>query len=354
VVHNPIIVQKSNTPKRNKNKKQQSQIYQPDNRRGMGPITEAYIRMICDPVGSLPVPAGFLTWSPSVMQSPYNRGTFLLTNDGFVVTVNPDASLAPSAAVSSILSNYVTIGQYNGASITSQVGVPAVNASTILAGTTTNRTCASGIKLMIEHPSTSQSGIIGLTRMNGITALNSLDAPRPSDFQSYPQTQIFCTNGGSATVRLNWLPSDAGDFQFAKNTVYTNGEGILNPLVISGSGFPAGTRIFYEVFTHLECQAGQQVLGSLASNADLAATSVQPALVDEHPTADSFFRRAAPVINQASHAMAYAVDKANMIDDAINTAVKVYHTVSAGAAKVYAVANKFANSRVGTALFKMV
>lgn len=325
--------------------------------RQIGPITSAYMKMLCDPTDNPPVPSGFMTWTPTFMQSPYVKGTALISSDGYVFTVNPDASLSPANGntANTYLGSYVTVANYSGNVISGIAqSLYAANRQSILSGCRTNRVCAGGMKIVVEHPSTSQSGIISVTRLNGMSAATDLDPYYPAAYQVLPATEIYTTHGGTATVKVNWLPSDPTDFAFSKNDVYSNGEGVYNPVVIALSGFPAGSRIFYEVFTHLECQAGASILGSVVANSLQAAGTISAALIDEHPSPDAFLRKASALITHASRAVEYTAEKATLIDDVISRGTALWNGVGKIAGKAAGLYNTVGRSRVGGALLKLL
>jgi hypothetical protein len=295
---------------------------------GLGPVSKSYIEMLCDPIHSAPLASGFMTWVATVLQSAYVKGTLTLGNDGLILLVNPDASLSTNTGTvtSNFLNNYLTIEQINGSSLVSATAFPATNRANINAAINTNRVLASGLEIQISHAATAQSGVISVTRLNGLTGVNNLDVTGTSAYQSLPQSAIYTTQNGSATINVNWLPADATDFEFANNTVFNNGEGLLNPYLISLAGFPSGTRVFYEVMTHLEGETALQTTGGVAldEKAGPAAQSpsYEPALIDEHASADSFMRKSSQVLSVASQKMQYAPGESNIIEDIVNTAAK--------------------------------
>jgi hypothetical protein len=294
---------------------------------GMGPVSKAYIMMLCDPIHAQPLCSGFMTWVKTLLASALIKGTTTTTNDGVVFFVNPDASLSNSTATSGIVANYLTITQFNGSTPGTPTGVPAANKASVLSTINTNRVLASGMELQISHAATAQSGVIGITRFNGLVTNTDLDAYTPSLLQALPQTSIFTTNGGNATINANWLPADATDFEFSNNGIFNNGEGIYNPYVVSLTGFPAGTRVFYEVLTHLEGETGGRIGASVAdekAGPPAQGASFEPALIDEHPSPDTFMRKSSVILSEASDQMQYATDKVNHIEDIVNFVSKGY------------------------------
>jgi len=293
----------------------------------MPPITTAYLRMLCDPVENGAVPAGFMTYSPTITQDPYLRQITTISGTDLRIIINPDASLSSSiSGVSNYLNNFVTVIQIGG----TVSAYAAVNRASIIANTTTNRTLACGIKLEVAHATTAQSGIIGLIRYNGMTSATSLDNVTPSQAVSLPYCRQYQTLAGTCTVKNNWLPSDATDFEFANNAVYNNGEGVYNPIEIVLTGFPTGTRVSFQVIAHLECQQGVNVSGGFITEekTDFSGTSqaFQPALIDEHPSSDTFIRRSSEVISNVSSNVEWATSKVNEISDVIGKAAGLYKT----------------------------
>jgi len=299
-----------------------------ENEEGIGPVSRSYIEMLCDPINSEPLASGFMTWVGTVLQSAYVKGTFTLTADGCVIVVNPDASLSTNLNQTSILGNYMTNQQFSQSTPGTIYAYTAANQANIAAAINTNRVLASGIELEISHAATAQSGIISVTRLNGLTSSTSLDAILPGTLETLPQTAIYTTDAGNATIKCNWLPADATDFEFSNNTVYNNGEGILNPYVVTLSGFPTGTRVFYTLVTHLEGESGIKNAGSVIVDEKVGPSAqkptFEPALIDEHPSADSFMRKSSDILSNASKKMEYAAGKTNQISDIVNSATKVY------------------------------
>jgi hypothetical protein len=302
---------------------------------GLGPVSKSYIEMICDPLDSAPIRSGFMTWIDTLLESAYVKGTTTTTSDALVLMVNPDASLSGNsgALATNKLAAYLNIGQYNTntSSFSSQTAYNAVNANSITSTINTNRVLASGMEVIISHAATQQSGIVTVTRFNGITGGTNLDVFTPTSAQALPQSAIYTTEGGSATIKVNWLPADATDFEFSNNNVYNNGEGLYNPYMITLSGFPTGTRVFYDLITHLEGESGVATLGGnvLDEKAGPAqqTPAINPALIDEHASPEKFMRASSSIISNSSQKMQYTVAKPNIISDIVNGAATAYSTM---------------------------
>jgi len=292
----------------------------------VGPLTVDYIKQVCDPFQYENMSSGFMTWTPTILQEPYTKYNYSMAasaEDGFTIICNPDGSIGGSASATATLSNYVTLFRYNGITIGSTTAFKPTNYTNITSTISTNRVSATALKVIVAHAQTSTPGLITCGRLNGMlaTAASALDAFTPIQFINLPGARVYTTEGGSATVMEIWLPSDATDFEFANNTVTNNGEGIFNPIYIAGSGFPPLTRVFLEVVTHLEGQAGNFSGGTGIQLQAAAATESKPTLVDEHKSVDQLMRTARPIIASVAQKTQYTAEKSNEIGSFVTQAI---------------------------------
>jgi hypothetical protein len=297
-----------------------------------GPITKAYLEMLCDPLDSPPLRSGFMTWTPTQLCSAYVRGTLLTTSDGFIAMVNPDACLSSSAVTTNLLSDYFSFQQFTGNTLTTGcIYTGAPNRSAITTQLNSNRVCASGLEIIVAQPETATPGILGVVRLNGVSSIAALDAYGPNNYMGIPGIKIYTTVAGSATLKVNWLPSDSTDFEFSNNTTYDNGEGLFNPIIIFGTGFPTGTRVFYDAITHIEGQVGTNNSGMsqiAEEKAGPPSPAFQPALVDEHSNPEQFMRRSNEILATASDKIQYSTDKPFQISDIISETSNLYDQVA--------------------------
>jgi len=339
-----------------KKQKQQQKRKNIQKAAALPPATDGYVRALVDPQNNPPCKSGFMTYSPTLEVQPYTKNSGILPGapivtpttfaDGFTFTVNPDASLssisaAPTATViSQLMNNFLTVRYFAGSTMIINAAYPAVNQANCVNSIQSNRTNASGLEVIVAHATTATPGICGVTRLNGITTLTALDNYTPAMFMALPGSKTFTTVGGSATLKCNWLPSDATDFEFANNTVSNNGEGLYNPYVIWGTGFPAGnslvpnagSRIYWDLVTHLEGQGGIQVVGDIIPNqlAGGGDESKRPQLIDEHSGSDAFMRKTRDLISHASTQVEFATTKMSDLDDIISKGTYLYHQVGKG------------------------
>jgi len=307
-----------------KKKQKQKSRKRPNGVSQIGPISTAYICQLTDPLRCPNMRSGFMTWTETILIEPYIRLTQLLSGtsqDGVVILVNPDASLSAGGAATAQLNNFCTLTTWNGSTqIGSATSLVAANRTNAITTVQTNRVNACGMEVVVSQPTTSNSGIITVSRLNGITSLSALDNQSPAFYQGLPQTRIYTTSGGNATVQVNWIPSDATDFEFAINAVNNNGEGVINPLIITLSGFPnLTTRYFLDLISHLEGQQGLLAAGADVVNEQAGNAFLAPTLVDEHASIDVLMKQTRPIISHASSAMEYATTKVHQVADIVNT-----------------------------------
>jgi len=309
-----------------------------------GPISTAYIEMLGDPLNSAPIPSGFMTWSDTVCCTPYVKGNTSIVADGLVFVVNPDACLSASGNTTGILDNFLTLNFFNNTTPGGVGSYAAANRGNCTSTVATNRVLASALKINISHAATAQSGTIAVARLNGIVSNGFLDGLTPQFYYSLPQAKIYTTEDGNATIQCNWLPSDASDFEFAKNSVYNNSEGIYNPYVIALSGFPANTRVFFDLVTQIEGQIGTNISGTEIGDEKAGPArqnpSYQPALIDEHSSPEQFMRRSAAIISDVSDKMQYSTEKPNEISDIVSKSYNLFDKIDAGISKAASLIEK--------------
>jgi hypothetical protein len=237
-------------------------------------VSRAYAASLLSPFDVQPPSLGFGKWSTNMGQfQAYLRGSFTTTAGDFATIFNPNAFLSPTngARTTSILSSYFSIVNQALPSTLWNVGSTGqtcANLSTFSTQIQSHRPISAGVRILVGSPLTSNPGVIGAARLEGVNAITNLDAFSNNLFFSVPSCKEYMQKDGLAAVTQCYFPSDYSDFEMANtnNTTNSNNLGLFQPLVILGTGLATGTRVTYECVVNFEAYYGSQTSTSISES----------------------------------------------------------------------------------------
>jgi hypothetical protein len=263
---------------------------------------------------------GFGTMSETELVEPWLNNTITTTAavDTIIYQINPDASLSVSTNSTGQLVNFVTANTFLGTTLVSNFPLPAVNRANCISTITTNRTVSCCARLLVDFPQTATGPLLTYTRVNGLQSSTSSDNWTNAIILGFPQTRQFVSKDGGSVIQTNWFPSDPIDFSFSLNTVFSNGDGIYNPIFLMATGLPSGSRCTLNVLAFLEGQTGNQQLAPTINNQS-AIQPFSPTVADAHKTSDSMWRKLGEIAGQTADAICYGVNLANRTFEVIDS-----------------------------------
>lgn len=237
---------------------------------------QAYANTLNNPFEYPGVPLGYDCFLPTTQVSGYNRGTFAVSSDGsFSLVVFPSAGAFFQSDNSTVTTPH-----------TGAFGTPA-NFSAIQNAIDESRVVSCGLRCFVTFPATSASGVIysGTAPDLNISQYQAFDT---QTMASLPGSRIGI---GTEGAQVHTRPYDNASFEFfAGNTNGFNSTSIPYHTsgYIVGTGFPAGSTVYYEAVINLEGIARTSVSSMAVPSDDAAA----PTLASYFPTPGQLFTAA--------------------------------------------------------------
>lgn len=199
-----------------------------------------YIRSLRDPWEYGPVKLGYDTFVPTETGAAFLRSSITVNIDGtFAIAVTPQAS-----------ASFVTTWT-GGHAAAATSSLASTNAAQILSEFKTGRCVSGGIRVFALFPATVQPGILFGGELVEIS-LTSLNAFTPDQLNAIASDELgFGSRGARAIIK----PIDNTSFEFITQLPAGYGASTLMQSsipFISGTGFTAGTVIWYEAVLNFE------------------------------------------------------------------------------------------------------
>lgn len=242
-----------------------------------------YINTLRDPWEYGPIELGYNTFQTTELATAYLRGSLTVNADGsFAMFMSPSAlSMFSYNVAGATTATWSTINSTNYAAVSTQIPQ--------------SRVVSGGLRVYCLFPETSASGILYSTSDVSST-YNTLITNTPTTISALSGAEMSIGSSGSRVVMLP-IDNDSYSFFSGPTNAYSGGALPYHPsLLISGLGFPTGTKIFYESILNLE---GLPAAGASTVGTDPNQTNNSQVLVGSYPTPQSLYNSVRNAIGNA-------------------------------------------------------
>jgi len=199
----------------------------------------SYVQSLNNPFEFGPLKLGYDVILPTVLMTAYRRAAIQVNADGsFAIAMTPSAT-------NMVLTNN------SGASTTVWVTQNASNVGAITNQTDSCRVVSGGLRLFCLFAETAAPGVLFAGQMAQVTR-TSITAQSPNTLLALPEAELgLGTRGAAAMI----YPIDNSSFEMWTSPAAGYSVGTYpysSSVFITGSGFPAGTVVWYESILNLE------------------------------------------------------------------------------------------------------